>query len=456
MPDQNGLEKREPDFRRLARLAAQRAAEVGRKGAERAEEAKDQVRQRLGEDYYSILNKNPIIEDTMARESLIVGDKVLLETVFNVPWVTTLLWSAAAGSAVSLQGPIAKVAGELAHYGPGHVGAWDAVNKFMDTVVGSGHRLKFGHSIEYLPQIIEKFGITGVPAYFMHLAQDFSTPHGIPIVPDAWEVKSWLQLKGLTAPAAAGAVSVSFASMLGAIALVALAHNLWKFSDAAVKSLKARKHLKLATDAAGNEDYLTAETYLKRALEVKRNPAIMMALGQVYMRTEPKRLSAHNLFREALGPDLRPDSTVTYGGARLSIRGQAGIYALATAEVLARIHRDQWNDHVQDLVRTTVHSFESTAARLAKPNIIRDALVPPAHLSAGINYYLAAKAASYYPLAENRQEVVTRNVESALKSVGVMAQYDEDSLRQPADAIKQLWARELLPPTESETALATH
>ena len=42
-------------------------------------------------------------------------------------------------------------------------------------------------------KLIEKFGIESIPAYFGHLAQDFTTVDGIPIIPDAWDVKKWLQ-----------------------------------------------------------------------------------------------------------------------------------------------------------------------------------------------------------------------------------------------------------------------
>ena len=61
-------------------------------------------------------------------------------------------------------------------------------------VGGTGHRLKFGHSIEYLPQVVEKFGNEGVPAFFMHLLQDFTTVDGLPIVPHAWDVKDNLTI----------------------------------------------------------------------------------------------------------------------------------------------------------------------------------------------------------------------------------------------------------------------
>ena len=128
----------------------EQAKEGIRTGREAAEDTVGKLQRNLGEDYYAILNENPIVKETMQRAALLTRDEALLSTAFNIPWVTTLMWSAAAGSIVALGDPIAKLSGELAHYGPGHVKAWDEVSKFMDSVSGSGHRLKFGHSIDYL------------------------------------------------------------------------------------------------------------------------------------------------------------------------------------------------------------------------------------------------------------------------------------------------------------------
>ncbi len=85
-----------------------------------------------------------------------------------------------------------------------------------------------------------------------------------------------------------------------------------------------------------------------------------------------------------------------------------------------------------------------------------DAVVTPSLFSAAINYHLAAKSACYYPLAEERQERVISNTRAAVRSLGLMAQYDEERLRQPSSTIRQLWTMELLPPEEIEVALATY
>jgi hypothetical protein len=139
-----------------------KAGEVAGEPVRITQVAVGKIQRKLGEDYYAILEENPLVLDTLSRSDLLVENNDLLSTAFNVPWMTTLFWSAAAGSAIVLQRPIAQVLGKVFLYAPGHIKRWDEINKFMDNAVGVGHRLKFRHSIEYLPQIVEKFGSEGV------------------------------------------------------------------------------------------------------------------------------------------------------------------------------------------------------------------------------------------------------------------------------------------------------
>lgn len=104
----------------------------------------------MGEDYYAILEENPLIVDTLSRAAFLAHNESLLHTVYNIPWLTTVLWSAAAGSVVILQPTVAQTTGQVMHYGSEHVKSWNEVNRFMDSAAGVGYRLRFGHSIEYL------------------------------------------------------------------------------------------------------------------------------------------------------------------------------------------------------------------------------------------------------------------------------------------------------------------
>jgi hypothetical protein len=442
-----------------ARKGVALGGQLAQNASQSTQVAVGKIQRKLGEDYYAILEENPLVLDTLSRSNLLIENKDLLSTAFNVPWMTTLFWSAAAGSAIALQRPIAKISDEIFHKGPGHIKLWKEINDFMDSVAGRGHRLKFGHSIEYLPQIVEKFGVEGVPAYFMHLLQDFTTVDGLPVVPRVWDVKGTLQLANVPRKLATGLVSISFSSTLGALAVITLVSELWKFGEAFTKKIKTQNYLKTATAAIQNHDYNASIANYQRALEIERSPYVLMALGQAYMYRASNRLRAHQTFTDAvtLLAD-HPDTVVPYNHSKLSVRGLAGIQALATADVLADIHPEHWNDHVRDLVNATVFSFTSAATKQAKQSddLIPDTAVTPAQFSAAINYYLAAKSACYYPFVEERQEKVLRNIQASLRCLGLMAQYDEERLRKPATTLRQLWTMELLPPDEIETALASY
>ena len=82
-------------------------------------------------------------------------------------------------------------------------------------------------------------------------------------------------------------------------------------------------------------------------------------------------------------------------------------------------------------------------------------MATPPHFSSTINYYLAAKAACSYPFANERRETVLFNLKQALDALGLVAQYDEDNLRQPITVVKHLWTNELVLPDELETELGT-
>lgn len=68
-----------------------------------------------------------------------------------------------------------------------------AVDLFMDSASGRGHRIVIGHDLSYLPSIYDKFGINGVFDYFKHIGRDIMSPDGIPI-PFAKELKSIFDL----------------------------------------------------------------------------------------------------------------------------------------------------------------------------------------------------------------------------------------------------------------------
>jgi hypothetical protein len=441
----------------VARKGSQIGEQLAQSAVQTTQTAISYLQRTLGEDYYAILAENPLILDTLSRSNLLMDNQLLLSTAFNLPWTTALFWGTASGATISYQRQITTVLQEYFHDAPGHIYLWKEINAYIDSSRGKYHRLKFGHSIDYLPRIVERFGVKGIPAFFMHLVQDCATVDGIPIIPKAWEVKGALELAAIPKKIAVGLVSLNYSSLLGALSVVTFVNELWKFGEALIKKAKTQHHLKTATAAIQNHDYNAAIENYQRALEVERSPFVMMALGQVYMRRPSTRLRAHRAFIDAVSLLAdRPDATGLYGQARLSIRGIAGVQALSTADVLADIHPEHWNDHVQDLVNATVFSFASAASRQSaqSESLVPDMIATSAHFSAAINFYLAAKSASYYPFIEERREKVLRNLEAAQRSLGMVAQYDEKKLRPSAKEISNLWDMELLPSNEIEAALA--
>ncbi len=97
--------------------AARKGVEIGGQIAGAAtqgtQDAVGKMQRMLGEDYYAILSGNPVVLDTLSRSPLLTGNQELLTTAFNVPWATTLLWSAAAGSVIALERPMAQALGDL-------------------------------------------------------------------------------------------------------------------------------------------------------------------------------------------------------------------------------------------------------------------------------------------------------------------------------------------------------
>ncbi len=426
----------------------QKTAQLGGQLKQNAETAVGNLQRHLGEDYYAILSQNPLVLDTLSREGLLEENELLLQSAFNIPWITSLFWGVNVGAANLFQKDIAKAMGQLFHYGPGHIPRWKAVNQFIDRESGRWHRLKAGHSIDHLPEIVEKFGVEGIPAYTMHLLQDFTTTDGIPIIPNPWDAKESLQSLGISKKTAASLVSLSFTGVLSGMLILIWVSELWKMGDALVKKRKMKKHLKNAVDALHHNDHKTAATNYEFALEIDQNPYVMMALGQVYAQHKGTRFKSYKIFENAFNMlAAEPGKTMNYHNAQLSVRGIAGMQALATVDVFEGIKEDYWNEQLSELVQATCYSFQSAAKAQIKQStdLIPDAIVNPAQFSAALNYYLAAKTACYCPFLRERQALISTNLDDAKQAMGLVAQYDEDKLRNPVETLRQLWTFELLP-----------
>ncbi len=289
----------------------------------------------------------------------------------------------------------------------------------MDSVSGSGHRLKYGHSVDFLPEIVEQFGMEGVPAFFCHLLQDFTSVDGLPSCPMLGKIKKSLSLAGLSPKTATSLVSLSASNVLAGLTIATAVWKLWEEWE---QNKRKRALLSAAQSAIENRDYPGAIESYKRALELERSPATLLALGQVYLLRTATRPYAHQAFTEVvqmLGTD--PGRTIPYEGAQISFRGIAGLQALATADVIGDRYPQYWEERVEDLVNATIHSFSSAAMNLEERRLT-DPLARPPLFSAAINRYLAAQAACQYPLLDDREQRVHSHLKAALALVGRMSQ----------------------------------
>lgn len=145
-----------------------------------------------------------------------IDDRVSKAVGLEFEWCDAAVTVIGAGAAVRSRCGIGKAAASRVH-DRGHWKVFAKVNKAIDRVVGRNHRLKWGHTIECLPKLIEECGWVAVPGYVVHLAQDFTTPAGIPLIPCARLAKIALQKCGLKATVATGLVTVNLAGVIGIV-----------------------------------------------------------------------------------------------------------------------------------------------------------------------------------------------------------------------------------------------
>jgi hypothetical protein len=98
-----------------------------------------------------------------------------------------------------------------------HPRVFRQINQAIDSVRGPWHRIFGGHSIEWLPSLVCQFGLIAIPAYVIHLTQDFTTAQGIPLIPFANVVHGWLVSAGLSYGTAAAVLSVNAAHLVALI-----------------------------------------------------------------------------------------------------------------------------------------------------------------------------------------------------------------------------------------------
>jgi hypothetical protein len=151
-----------------------------------------------------------------------IDDRISKATGIDFEWCDAAVTVAGAASAVAGRHGIRRGA-EKRFHDTGHWGRFRKINEYIDRVPGKNHRLKWGHSIEFLPELVRKFGWSAVPAYVVHLAQDFTTVDGIPLIPFARLAKIGLQKLGLRSATATTYLTLNIAKAfwgVGAVLIV--------------------------------------------------------------------------------------------------------------------------------------------------------------------------------------------------------------------------------------------
>jgi len=298
------------------------------------------------------------------------------------------------------------------------------VNRFMDTVPGSGwpggwlHRVQHGHDLSAVAQIWSEHGSPGgIQALYHLFGRDFFTPHGIPILPAGTDqAMSFLdKTLNLSRQQAADLLSINFVEMLGGVFVLISVVRLVKQAKIWKEDRKAQRNLRRALHAAGRGDFFTASSIIDAV--VAQRPAdyhLQLARAIVHHRAG-SQLEAHEAYVQSarlMAPMGEP--TVPIGGARISNRGLAILGALATSNSLNRSqeHKVAWLDRVVGLARAGVGAFEEVAAALTDRRVVRrlesEGVLPGLDLSAALNYYLAGQVAGLSMVLPERESVLKR------------------------------------------------
>jgi hypothetical protein len=145
-----------------------------------------------------------------------IDSRISKATGVDFKWTDTVIKIAGGTATIVGRHRIRGVAEKHLH-DCGHLSAFGKINERIDSVTGKNHRLKWGHSIEFLPTLVKEFGWKAVPGYVVHLAQDLTTVAGIPLIPWARIAKIGLQKLGFKSVAATACVTANLATVVGAV-----------------------------------------------------------------------------------------------------------------------------------------------------------------------------------------------------------------------------------------------
>lgn len=181
-------------------------------------------------------------------------DRAVSRTVgIDLAWTSAALTIGSAGSALAYRSPIRSFAAWHLHDRPGHLDYFHAVNETIDSVRGVNHRLKYGHTIFWLPSLIQQHGLIAIPGYTAHVLQDFTTVAGVPLFPGARLAAIGLRQLGLRGSVATGLVTINLAGAIGAVSAGLLAYEVASIGCDVFRQIRSkandRRHLDPRTAA---------------------------------------------------------------------------------------------------------------------------------------------------------------------------------------------------------------
>lgn len=384
----------------------------------------------------------------------------------SLAWRGDALLGLSAVGALALEDEIVGITRSLFHDGIRHqdlsqrlFGAdFDAIHGFMDTVPGSTvrgggilHRLQHGHDLGAARQIHEEHGIPGLLVWVQHMAQDATTPTGVPIPVGGVPLSEWLVEEGLATPGkAALLVSFNIAELAAAVLAGTFMLRLTVLLTEVQKRRRVRRRVERARDAweAGDLDAVIAHYREARSLAAQREPGLDLALGWAYAAAGRPTVEAFLAFRSAAEGLASHDHTLDLDGLVLSLRGTAYLLALSHAVQVLELDdlRGAWRSELVRMAQGGIASFESLAIaqdeQLAVGFGERRLQFRPRPLSAAANYYLAARiaaGASFLRITGELERLRARAVQ-------LLGRAEKVHSGQPSiAAVRERWSAELAP-----------
>jgi hypothetical protein len=430
---------------------------------------------RLGEDEAQIIRDCPLITQLLDQREAYESDPDILGLLQNVRLKPILGAAVLTGVGVgaAMQDEVLSRATRTIFDGKAYAGGWlqdsvagivgadtvGSVNRFMDTVPGSDvmgggwiHRIQHGHDLSAVAEVWGEHGPAGgIQALYHIYGRDFFTPAGIPILPTGSEAvhRQFVEM-GMKPAQAADWLSINFVELLGCGVGVLGVIRLIKACKAAREDAAVKALTQKAMSALERDDFLTARDAINDAVvERPADGELAFLRGMIHQRCGEIH-EAHDSYRLAMKLMVKEDPGLSIGGAAVSFRGIAGLGALSTISVIARVKEYEavWLDRVTDLARATCDAFEQMAGQLTDRRYTRNwgeqPLLPPRYLSAAMNYRLAGQVVGQSLVLPDRENRLLR-IGARLEDCWIAIEENRDlaDSRASIEYLRQLTGSEL-------------